>query len=159
MAVLGLHCCTWSSSSCSDRGYSLVVVRRLLFVMASLVEVYRLQAHGLSLGPAAPRQVGSSRTRDPTSVSCIAGWILNYRTTTEAPDNINMPVIFIFLPSSLNGNPSFFFDQHLRILASTYYPIPNLLLYFRYLSQYLFSTILPWVFQRVLIFPFHLDSN
>ena len=112
MAVLGLHCCTWAFSSCSDRG--------LLSgggAQASLCDGFSccgVHALGTSaqqlwyLGPAAPRQVGSSWTRDPTSVSCIARCIPNYRTTKGAPNNINMPVIFIFLPSSLNGNPSFF---------------------------------------------------
>ena len=40
MAVLGLYCCTWTFSSYSKQGYSLVV-HGLLIVVASVVE------HGL----------------------------------------------------------------------------------------------------------------
>ena len=36
LAVLGLHCCTWAFSSCSERGLLFVAVRRLLIVVASL---------------------------------------------------------------------------------------------------------------------------
>ena len=41
MAALGLHCCARAFSSCSRRGLLFVAVRRLLIVVASLVE------HGL----------------------------------------------------------------------------------------------------------------
>ena len=41
LAALGLCCCAWAFSSCSKRGYSLVMVPRLLMAVASLVE------HGL----------------------------------------------------------------------------------------------------------------
>ena len=36
-AALGLHCCTWAFSSCSEQGFSLVEVHRLLIAVASLV--------------------------------------------------------------------------------------------------------------------------
>ena len=35
LAALGLHCCTWASSSCSERGLLFVAVCRLLIVVAS----------------------------------------------------------------------------------------------------------------------------
>ena len=38
LAALGLCCCAWAFSSCSTRGYSLVVVPRPLVAVASLVE-------------------------------------------------------------------------------------------------------------------------
>ena len=41
LAALGLHCCTRAFSSCGERGLLFVVVRRLLIVVASVVE------HGL----------------------------------------------------------------------------------------------------------------
>ena len=37
------------------------------------------------MGFAAPRHVGSSRTRDRTCVSCIGRWILNHCTAREIP--------------------------------------------------------------------------
>ena len=41
--VLGLHCCTWAFSSCSDQeGYSPVAVSRLVIAMASLVTKHGL---------------------------------------------------------------------------------------------------------------------
>ena len=43
LAELGLHCCVQVFSSCGERGYFLVVVRKLLIPVASLVV-----AHGLS---------------------------------------------------------------------------------------------------------------
>ena len=42
LAELGLHCCVQVFSSCGERGYCLVVVRKLLVLVASLV------AHRLS---------------------------------------------------------------------------------------------------------------
>ena len=36
MAVLGLHCCAWASSSCGERGLLLDAVCRLLVAVASL---------------------------------------------------------------------------------------------------------------------------
>ena len=38
MAVLGLRCCVWAFSSCSERGLLFVVVHELLIAVASLVE-------------------------------------------------------------------------------------------------------------------------
>ena len=43
MAALGLHCCVWAFSSCSERGLLLVTVCRLLIVVASLVAEDGLQ--------------------------------------------------------------------------------------------------------------------
>ena len=71
-----------------------LVVCGLLIEVVSLVEEHRLgyldfsdcstwaQLSRMSL--AAPWHVESSRTRDQTSVLCIAGWILNHWTTREA---------------------------------------------------------------------------
>ena len=42
MAVLGLHCCTWAFSSCSEQGLLFVAVRRLLIAVASLVAEHGL---------------------------------------------------------------------------------------------------------------------
>ena len=36
-AVLGLHCWTWAFPSCTEQGFSLVAVHRLLIAMASLI--------------------------------------------------------------------------------------------------------------------------
>ena len=38
LAVLGLDCCTWNFSSCSEQGLLFVVVLGLLTAVASLVE-------------------------------------------------------------------------------------------------------------------------
>ena len=40
--VLGLHCCVWASSSCSEQGLLFVAVRGLLIVVASLVAEHGL---------------------------------------------------------------------------------------------------------------------
>ena len=65
--------------------YSLVVVCRLLFAVASFVA--EGLGHGDSvvwrLGLVAPRHVGFSRTRDQTVVPCIDRWILIHWTTRE----------------------------------------------------------------------------
>ena len=42
LAVLGLCCCTWAFSSCSDQGLLFVAVRGLLIAMASLVAEHGL---------------------------------------------------------------------------------------------------------------------
>ena len=36
LAALGLHCCVWAFSSCSERGLLFVVVHGLLIAVASL---------------------------------------------------------------------------------------------------------------------------
>ena len=46
LTVLGIHCCVWAFSSCSEQGLLFVVVRRLIAV-ASLVAEHRLQARRL----------------------------------------------------------------------------------------------------------------
>ena len=43
MAALGLHCCTWAFSSCSEQGLLFVAVCRLLVAVASLAVEHRLQ--------------------------------------------------------------------------------------------------------------------
>ena len=42
LAVLGLRCCVWAFSSCSERGLLFFVVRGLLIVVASLVAEHGL---------------------------------------------------------------------------------------------------------------------
>ena len=42
LAVLGLRCCAWAFSSCSEWGLLFVVVRGLLIAVASLVAEHRL---------------------------------------------------------------------------------------------------------------------
>ena len=42
LAALGLHCCAWAFSSCSEPGLLLVAVHRLLIAVASLVVENRL---------------------------------------------------------------------------------------------------------------------
>ena len=42
LAALGLRCCAWAFSSCSERGLLFVVVRGLLIVVASLVAQHGL---------------------------------------------------------------------------------------------------------------------
>ena len=99
--------CDWTGSSVlcglfssrSEQGYSVVVVRRLLAAVASLVSVHRLWAcrhqqlqhegseHRLSsrgAGLVVPRHVGSPWIRDRTHVSCIGRWILYRGATREA---------------------------------------------------------------------------
>ena len=42
LAVLGLRCCAWAFSSCSEQGLLFVAVRGLLIAVASLVAEHRL---------------------------------------------------------------------------------------------------------------------
>ena len=42
LAALGLHCCTWTFSSYSERELLFVVVHGLLILVASLVAEHRL---------------------------------------------------------------------------------------------------------------------
>ena len=46
LAAIGLRCCTWAFSSCSEQGLLFLVVRGLLIAVASLVE-HGLWARGL----------------------------------------------------------------------------------------------------------------
>ena len=48
LAALGLCCCAWAFSSCSERGPLYIAVRGPLTVAASLVAEHRLQTHRLS---------------------------------------------------------------------------------------------------------------
>ena len=47
LSALGLRCCAWAFSSCSERGLLFIVVHGLLIVVASLVAEHGLQAHRL----------------------------------------------------------------------------------------------------------------
>ena len=42
LAALGLCCCTWAFSSCSERGLHFIAVRSLLIAVASLVAEHGL---------------------------------------------------------------------------------------------------------------------
>ena len=42
LAALGLHCCTWAFSSCSERGLHFIVVCGLLVAVAALVAEHGL---------------------------------------------------------------------------------------------------------------------
>ena len=42
LAALGLRCCTWAFSSCSEQGLLFIAVRRLLIAVASLAVEHRL---------------------------------------------------------------------------------------------------------------------
>ena len=42
MSGLGLHCCTWAFSSCSERGLLFIEMRGLLIAVASLVAEHGL---------------------------------------------------------------------------------------------------------------------
>ena len=93
LAALGLCCCTWAFSTCSEQGLLFIAVRGLLIAVASLVAEHGLQAHGLQqlwlsgsraqdqqlqcTGLVALRHVGSSQTRARTCVPCIGRQILN----------------------------------------------------------------------------------
>ena len=56
---------------------------RLLIAVVSLVVEHRLQELWCT-GLITPRHVGSSQTRDQTSVPCIGRWILKQWTIREA---------------------------------------------------------------------------
>ena len=81
LAALGLHCCTWTFSSCGRAGAT------LLIVVASLVTDHGLQGEWAQylwlMGLVAPWHMGSSQTRHQTGVPWIARWILNHWTTRE----------------------------------------------------------------------------
>ena len=98
LAALGLYCCTGAFSSCVEWGLLSLQVESS--AQAALVAEHRLQgvraqrcgsqelghraqwlAHGLGM----PWHGGYSWTRDWTPVPCIDRWILNQRTTREAP--------------------------------------------------------------------------
>ena len=102
LAVLGLRCCTWAFSSCSEQGLFFIVVCGLLSTVTFLVAQHGLQAHGLQqlwlagaraqaqqlwrTGLVALQLVGSSQTRNRTHVPCIGRQILKHCTTREVPD-------------------------------------------------------------------------
>ena len=79
--MLGLRCCTWAFSSCSEQG--------LLFVWCmgfSLQWLLLLQTTGSRhMCLAALWHVGSSRTRDRTCVPCISMWIEKEKSLREVP--------------------------------------------------------------------------
>ena len=79
-----------------SEGYPIVAVHGLLIAVASLLEKlmnfsccrsqsleHRLSNCGCS-GFVTLLHVGSSWTKNRTSVACIASWTINYRTTREA---------------------------------------------------------------------------
>ena len=70
----------------------------LLIAVASLVTEHRLKAPGFQqlwyTGPASPRHVGSSKTRDQTCVPCIGRRIPIYYTTREVFFCLFLMVLF-----------------------------------------------------------------
>ena len=74
-----------------------VAVHGLFTVVSSFTVEHRLEVHGLqelqSMVLVALRHVGSSQTRDRTSVPCIERQILNNWTTREA---LTLCILFIF---------------------------------------------------------------
>ena len=99
LAALGLHCCLWAFSSCSEQGYSLFVELGLLFAVASRCRAQALREAGFStcswrvlehrlrswwyMSLVAPRHVESSQIRDRTRVPCIDRRTPNHWTTRE----------------------------------------------------------------------------
>ena len=94
LAVLGLHCCWWAFSSCSEQGLRSSCGARAshcggfscfraqaLGPVGSVVAKHRLSSCG-NRSLVAPWPVGSSQTRDQTRVSCIGRPIL-YRSATR----------------------------------------------------------------------------
>ena len=102
-AMVGLHCCMQAFPNCGEQGllqfqcegFSLwwPLLFQTLGMWALVVSVCGLSSCGsraqdsviVDTGSATLQQVGSSWTRDRTSVPCIARQILNHRTTREAP--------------------------------------------------------------------------
>ena len=88
MAVLGLHFCARTFSSCGKWGPLFIAVRRPLTIAVSCcgAQAPDTQAQQLWLtGLVALRHVGSSQTRARTRVHCIGRQILNHCATREAP--------------------------------------------------------------------------
>ena len=88
LAMLGLPCCSGFSLVAEDRGYSLVLLGRLLIVWLLLswstgFRAPRLQSSWLR-GLVAVWRVGSSLIRDGTCVPCMGMQILYHRGTREA---------------------------------------------------------------------------
>ena len=88
LPVLGLCCCAWAFSSYSESGYSSLSCAgfawQWLLLLLSMGSRVKLQQLWL-LAFIAPQHVGSSQTRDRTSVPSIARWILNNWNSKEAP--------------------------------------------------------------------------
>ena len=96
LAALGLRCCSWAFSSCSEWGLLFIEVHRLLIAVASLVVEHGLQVRGLQQlqhagsavvahGLSCTTACRSSCTRDRTRVSCTGRQILNHCATREVP--------------------------------------------------------------------------
>lgn len=89
MAVLGLHRCVWSSSSCDEQrflsscGAWASHRNGVSYCGAQASRALGLQQFPLA-GLVAPWPEGSSQTRDQTSVLRIARWTLNQWATKEA---------------------------------------------------------------------------
>ena len=94
LAAVGLHCCPWAFCSCGEWGLLFTVATLHLLCVGSLF--LSMGSRHIDFGHCsawAPklwhrvlvslRHVGSSWTKDRTSVPCIARWILNHWTTGE----------------------------------------------------------------------------
>ena len=105
LAVLGLCCCVWAFSSCSQRGLLFIVLPRLLTVVASHGVEHGLKitgwvvvVHGFSCNMAC----GVFPIRDWTYIFSIGRCILNHWTTREVCRDFFMRSfisIFYGLPS------------------------------------------------------------
>ena len=96
LAVLRLHCCMSISQVAASRGYSLIVVHRLLLLWStgfrhlgfsscgSWALEHRLTSCG-ALAYLLPRHVEFFQIRDQTPVSCISRQILYHWVTRENP--------------------------------------------------------------------------
>ena len=82
-------CYSWAFSSCGKWGPPLLLVCQLFTAVPFLVAEHLPWAPGFQYlrhtGLVALRHVGSSPTRNQTSVPCIGRWILNHWTTREVP--------------------------------------------------------------------------
>ena len=97
LAVLGLCCCTWAFSGCSEQGLlsscrawashcgGFSCGAQAPGTRASVTAACMLSSGGRCMGLVAPQQVGSSQTRDGTHVPCTGEQILIYCTTGEVP--------------------------------------------------------------------------
>ena len=83
LAAVGLHCYTRAFSSCGEQG--LLSSCRKRASHGGGLSHCRSDSRAWAPGLSYLSHVGPSLTRDRTSVLCIARWILDHRTTREAP--------------------------------------------------------------------------
>ena len=84
LAALGLRCCVWAFSSCSERGLLFVAVHRLLIAVASLVVEHGLQVPQASVVVAQGLSSCASRALEHRLSSCGA-WAQLFRGMWDLP--------------------------------------------------------------------------